>query len=148
MRALPKNCPPLSTAGYRAYTKYTFAGLVFPHPGLMPIRMVTMLHHHYLPGTPALAIYTQRIRTVTHPTIAGTCHTTAPFVELGAVDSRTAKTLAGIFSTSDGPGVLIAEGHASIIGHVWAVEGGPVWKRALCDGVGVAAGVGPGGVGW
>jgi hypothetical protein len=75
--------------------------------------------------------------------ITGAGHVAAPLVELGAVDLRAAEALARVFCTSDGETAAVAESHACFVGHLRAVEVGPLRERSWEDGVGEAAGVRP-----
>lgn len=91
----------------------------------MPNRMTNMLLDHHLAAC-TLGIHAQRTRTATNTTVSCTRHITASLVKLGAVDGCAAETLAGVLGSGDGPTILVAEGHAGVIGHCGTVEVGPL----------------------
>lgn len=50
-----------------------------------------------------------------------------------------AETLTRVLGAGDGVSFLVAEGDAGVVGHLWAVEVGPLWERARGHGVCEAA---------
>lgn len=78
--------------------------------------------------------------------ISSASHVAAAFVKFRRVDLRAAETLSRILGTCNGVAPAVTKGDASFVGHVGTIEVGPLREDARIDGVGVTAGIGPGGI--